>query len=601
MTLQPTIMIGSEQLTPRQQPCRAWLPAVRFAAGAALVSAIVLARRPDLLQCPVLTREDGGVFLSRALTEGGPALLTPYEGYFQVLPQLLTMGLSPYTLAHAPLLLTLAPVILAACFVATPLTPWFDELAEPQRWVLTLAPPLLPWYTETLGNVTNLQWFGLYALALLSLAPRPNASRSWLPVILAGAAICVYSAPASVVVLPVILIRLVRERRSLTRGGFAVLAGIALLVVSMVCVAGALGALSTASYPAASLRVADIALFLAKGIGFKVVGVTLLGQKTAYFRLTGLPCSLGGVAFLLVLVGLSTRLASKSSSPWNRLFAWGGAYYILAPVLLVGILRPRYLDHFATNDQYWGADRYFVVPSFFLLSVISLLTFTKVRDSLAARLVGTLLLVIYAGALSHNVRCTVNRYYGWNEHLRVYYATLQQRSATATTSDVFPIPVMPGPPWHVTVPLWSLGADERARIERTMAALPQCDKPQEVAWAAMDIRSGAHGAVDTLEVTRGAGKTRAVVGGWFVHEDTGRRPDDVFVVVDDMVAAPARSGLLRADIAHEQGNPGIAHCGWYTVVDLSGLVGGEHRLVARCLTPDGRGYYETAPRRITVE
>jgi len=187
---------------------------------------------------------EGVRFVGQALNEGWATLFHPYDFYLHAAPKLVALlATTLVPVAYVPLATNLVCIALTAAAVATISRPGFRWLipSDGARVALSLLLVLAPGLFETLGNLANLHWSLLLFLALLTLKDPKHPLTGWE---LALVALTVLSSAASVVFLPVALLRLAlaRGRHQVTlrrpalalgrSTGEAALSGILLLVTA---------------------------------------------------------------------------------------------------------------------------------------------------------------------------------------------------------------------------------------------------------------------------------------------------------------------------------------------------------------------------------
>ena len=147
----------------------------------------------------------------------------------------------------------------------------------------------------------------------------------------------------------------------------------------------------------------------------------------------------------------------------------------MVPLLFAAMMRQGYTELFLFQNQYAGADRYFLVPSLFF--ILSLFLFADYLLSCQFRLFFRILFVdmiaIYtAFLLPLKMMCVeMPRSYDWEADVSVYYQTLLKSDHETSRQVYYDIVIHPGPPWHVRLPHWSLAESERERIQRQLEAM----------------------------------------------------------------------------------------------------------------------------------
>ena len=118
--------------------------------------------------------EDGTIFIQQGIFGGWKSIIIPYAGYFHVIPRLVTLlaihaGLQvSQNLSLVPLFMNLAAIAISGfciSFVANPRFTWLAPI--PYRVLIALLVVGMPGIYETLGNITNIQWFLGYYLCLV--------------------------------------------------------------------------------------------------------------------------------------------------------------------------------------------------------------------------------------------------------------------------------------------------------------------------------------------------------------------------------------------------------------------------------------------------
>lgn len=416
-----------------------------YLAGALAVFLILAARQAADLRSPPLVWEDGTLFLSDALNHPFLRnLLTPFQGYLHAAPRLAAECASANNLPSVPFIYRLISLAAAAGALAFPLAPIFRaRWSLTVRLTITLLGALLPWQAETLGNITCLHWYLFYFLALLSLARLEHpAPLTWL-LLSAAATLTVFSSPLCVLCVPVLLVRLAREKepfgQRLFFGAILVLIAVMLAVVKLV--------LAPQPEIIPSFQPRLVVLFLIKTLGYCTGCVTALGEQDAQRigQTIGACLAACGVIAVLVASGFFPRARAKAN-------AWAGCcYYLLMPLLFAALMRPMYVEHFAVQGAYSGAGRYFLVPSLFLLlaAVIQLEEWARRFPNGAVKGLLIVLICAYAVVIHRNFRYPSQGDYDWPRHAAEYEAARRNPG----TNEVFTVTLAHDPPWIIRLPL----------------------------------------------------------------------------------------------------------------------------------------------------
>ena len=224
-----------------------WL--VRYLCVAAILSAVIIARRPDTVTNPQFWGEDAFVFFRQNLTFGFPRAVTTFYANFPYLGQRLVAfagGLVP--LAAAPRVYASAAIAITALCVGTFSLPAFRHLVRSDllRVLWAVAVVSLPLQDSAAGpgvlaTLANLGWWVAIWVALLSLVRLP-AQPGRVMLLALGGALAVFSTPHAVVCAPLWLLRAWRaiQRRDRWELAFA----LALVIALALCflLTGNLGA-----------------------------------------------------------------------------------------------------------------------------------------------------------------------------------------------------------------------------------------------------------------------------------------------------------------------------------------------------------------------
>jgi hypothetical protein len=117
------------------------------------------AKKPDAIFHPQLWAEDGVIFLAQQREHGFfHALLTPYAGYYHLVPRVTAAIADAFPLIYTPVIYNYVAVLLTCCvsyyifFVRIGLSNTYA------KFILSLVPVLIPHTGEVLVTVTNIQW-----------------------------------------------------------------------------------------------------------------------------------------------------------------------------------------------------------------------------------------------------------------------------------------------------------------------------------------------------------------------------------------------------------------------------------------------------------
>jgi hypothetical protein len=300
----------------------------------AVASAVVLLRVPGVPPLSRLWAEDGSVFVSQSMIEGGLAAFPePYAGYLHAVPRLMA---APAVLLPVTALDTwmsgLAVVALALLALLVYQASAGYVSLRWSRLALAASMVLLPvGATETLAVVANLQWYLLPA-AVWALLWRPRAA-SGIGVAAGVVGLTALSHPFALLLAPTVLVIVVaaRTRRYLiVPAVWAV--GVAVQLTAMV--------LSRGSRQAGWANAPDVASWLIK----YVAGPAVLGDR-AWFVPPWVGLAVGAVvlvAFVALLTVVWRRGHARPASIVALLLVVQGFVHAAVTMAIAGLAAPRY-------------------------------------------------------------------------------------------------------------------------------------------------------------------------------------------------------------------------------------------------------------------
>ncbi|MDF1515346.1 MAG: hypothetical protein P1S60_16170, partial [Anaerolineae bacterium] len=413
-----------------------------------------------------ITWEDGWLFLTDALNYPlTQTLFKPYAGYYHVLPRLFAEVATPNNLLNIPSIYGMISVLFAACVLSLPVLHLFHRFTNLHWrvvWVLTCA--LVPWPTEILGTITSLHWYAFWGLMLLCLADLSNVRLSWLLVIIPFVVLTIFSSPPAVLLMPLSLFQGCLQRSSKT----ALLFYASIITLSVALLLFRPGEDSLI----ATISIGRLIRFVLQTGGFKTVIVPIFGEQFSLGYL-GLPvpamlAEMVVLSVLLLIIIRQLRLSEENGVNRGLLYITVG-YCIVAPILLTGLTRSNYIKHFIDDNNYWGANRYYVVPAY--LVVFLLLMFIQrglhVLPSRIRVLAGLALVALYIRPIEQNFLHSTPDVvkYNWRGDVLAYYADVVTLSETDILDKPYKITIYPDDFRQVRLPApASYSLPERARI-----------------------------------------------------------------------------------------------------------------------------------------
>ncbi len=144
----------------------------------AVVTLVVVARRPSNVLHATLWLEDAGVFLRDARAGGFGPLVHPYNGYFHTVPRVLSIIVDWFPIAWTPTLYAVSSAVLTAGCCAMVLSARLEWLFQSRgrQWMALVALLALPRLDEIQATLTNSIWWIGLALLLCILSDDPATS-----------------------------------------------------------------------------------------------------------------------------------------------------------------------------------------------------------------------------------------------------------------------------------------------------------------------------------------------------------------------------------------------------------------------------------------
>lgn len=375
----PTGPIGSEEFWAESGSKEALNEAIgfrfsvtRFVGLVIVVALILFCRRPEGLLLPQFFAEDGAVFFKDAYELPWWASVTKtFAGYFHAVPRLVAEAGLWFPLEQVPLIYNLAALAIAAVAVSWIWLPHFRQLIPDDGARLAVVMLFAcSSNQEALMKISYVQWYLLLWLMLCEWM-EPVRHRLAAICLAIASVLAVWTAPLSVVLLPLWGLRIFRSGRSQKQPAW-------LLVVSCLMMLAAVKLIPAGtdrSPGVAALSWLSVLHGLANGIVYKVVCTAVCGHGLTnilyaagqWWVLYGIACGImaGMLALLIVTQGHQWRVALAA------------AYVGVGSVGLF-LLRPEYVHDFITGEGVTVHDRYFYVPMTLFLLVLAMLATSAV-------------------------------------------------------------------------------------------------------------------------------------------------------------------------------------------------------------------------------
>jgi len=412
-----------------------WL--LRYLGVAAILAALIVGRRPDMITNPQFWGEDGFIYFQQNLTLGFLRAVTNFYMNFPHLGQRLIAavgGLVPF--AAAPRVYTTAAIAISALCVATFSLPAFRHLVRSDLlralWAIAVVSVPLPQGTGEMGllaSPANLGWWVAIWLVLLSFIriPRQPGRVTFLTL---GGALAVFSTPHTVVCAPFWLLRAWRASRRSDRLELAFALTLASALALCIALTSNLGSNVQGTFHLSFFDMPRVYLVrYGTLVGDQVAALVLEPGALRTARAAG-PVATAGVA-LVVLAGLVASALIGRREKLTAILAV--AYLFLASLFLSTIGRLV----FALLPLESFPARYTVPSSATLLLAIAIALDGLPRGRL--RLVAVLLV---AGILAWGFRQRFALGTFFDQHWSQYAALLDQKLRAHSTAPLT-IPINP--------------------------------------------------------------------------------------------------------------------------------------------------------------
>jgi hypothetical protein len=484
---------------PERPEPRRW--ALRVLAVAALLAAIVVARRPDAAINPQFWGEDGFLYFRDNLTLGFPrAAQNLYMDFPQLGQRIVAFigGLVP--IAAAPRAYTTVSITLTALCLATFVLPAFRHLvrSDALRVLWCIAAAALPFemgappvqFPGVLSNPANLGWWVGIWLSLLSLMRLPPQSLR-IGLLALGGCLAIFTTPLASACAPLWILRAWRASRRSDRRelGFA----LSLVAALAVCVAltGNLG--SNRGLHLSFLEMPGVYLLkYVMLVSDRVAALVLRPGALATVRAAGTGAVAGVALGVLAALVTGSLRAQRRTLP-----AFLAALYLYFASLLLTILGRLFWVLMALHDF---PPRYTLVPAAMLVLAVVI-----ALDGMPRGLARTAAVLGVIGLLgwSWSPRFVVSPLV--DQHWPRYAVLLEQKLRAGSTAPLsipmnppwtplrFDVrPLAPNPPVPPSQILASVGPDETFR----QTFVSECDGLDGITLRIADEDSPQPGALD---------------------------------------------------------------------------------------------------------
>ncbi len=435
----------------------------KFIVSYPIIFLILLFRQPHNILHPQLWAEDGAVFLNQGLRLPLiSAIFTPYNGYILFLHRLIASFFSIYNVRYAPFAFNLIALMLMTFSIWIFMTDIFKHvLPLKHRIVVVLILCLLPWHSETFGCLTNVQWWLFFALALISLGNIECLNKFWkiaLPVFVFAV---VFSAPTSVLLIPVLAVRIYQNRSSRNYSFFLYTGTLVLIITNMVISK----ILASDSMPSLlSINYGYFVEYFSNSIGYRIISLNIFGKALSIHHLQKGFYHITFTVFFIVAAILYVRVLAASSSSFN-ISGIGLIYYIISPLVIIFFLRPSFVKYVVVEQGYGEGERYFFISSFFFVVFVIHFIHVGIKKAKYAKILLIVLSALYLMVVADNYRYPRYKDFKWNEHITKYYQLLL--SEQKPREGEYHVPTHPKG-WKVRLPLFSPTPEQKEKIKKLL-------------------------------------------------------------------------------------------------------------------------------------
>jgi hypothetical protein len=340
---------------------------------------LLIARRPSTLTRAQLWAEDGTIFYQDALIDGLKAIVQPYAGYLRVLSRTIAAAGSTQSAHYVPFIYNASALVIAAFCCCEFVRVRYRNLLEGDFLrvaICIVIASAVPAY-GLVGNLANSQWFLILgSIPYILTASRSAVARNdvnqeccerasldkpatkYLHLLLG--LLFGLSAPALLIVIPLLLFRWKRTSIWLTAG---LVAGLALQVGIF---------FSRRQSGDDHLLAWNCVYSTLVALGNQVILPVILGQRHAFSLVTKAWQYCGLFAVFIAAILISWTGFRKPEIRW-RLF--GASYLAISSLFLSMATRPnlrRLLPDFGHMIRF-GADRYFFLGSCMVVYCLALI------------------------------------------------------------------------------------------------------------------------------------------------------------------------------------------------------------------------------------
>ena len=344
----------------------------KFSALWVVVSGIILARIPIFWSTGEFVAEDGWVYFAEAFNNTWiNSLLTPYSGYFHLVPRILAEVFSPLPVAAQPFIYAFTGIGLNALILSVFYLPNFRILMPLDAARVSVCIVLaLAQNSENLGTLLGQHWYLTFLLLLLLVMEFPKSKLGRYSTYTASV-LSVWSSPSNLVLLPFLFWSWWRNKES-PKGKWILFTSINLIVVAVFMILLRMREADfTAEFSAGHIPVALDRLVLRGWFGTGILGQTLTEALVA------LQPWLLDLFAIIAIGGVITIIAKlKSPKPIRIAVLWLGSACLMIGLSLT---RSLYLTELSQLDLPIH-ERYLTTPTLLLNAFVMLLCYELLSE-----------------------------------------------------------------------------------------------------------------------------------------------------------------------------------------------------------------------------
>jgi hypothetical protein len=400
-----------------------------------LTCLVLFLRRPDGLLNPQLFAEDGTIFFKSAFElSSWQAIFTPYAGYLHLIPRIIAEFGSLFPISMIPVVYNTISLVIAGVCLSWFYLPNFRHIVKKDSlrliWVLLMA---FATNHATIICLCDIQWY-LLAWAMLVTIMKPPENKWLRGLILFGLLLTFCSAPITIVLLPIWLLRSIFAKNPKEK---TIASGILVLGITAFIFCLTMGDMNNGISWQKALSFSMIHN-LVVGFLVRIVSVSLLGPDLTY-KVIEFGRPLFGLAMIIVLPGLMALLFKNNTKLFLNFIL---LYIAIVSLLLIVVVRLPSDFYFINGGLIFNGGRYFFLGTaalylFILVCFDNMVIGTTLRD--AKNKVGAVALVMVVLLSIPNFKLPPFPDLEWKKYSHLIVATQEGLGTNQQTTLEIPI------------------------------------------------------------------------------------------------------------------------------------------------------------------